>query len=667
MFCSNCGNNLNQDGTCSYCSTVKTIPNNNSMDKKQKNILIGMASLVVALFLVLVVQSILGVSVLDTEDNGPKTRTIMIYMVGSNLESDSGIATSDLDSIDPALVDLDNVKVLLYTGGTKRWHNFVSNEENAIYELKSDGFEKVKTYEKLNMGDSETLSEFINYSYDNYKTKKYDLIFYNHGGAIDGAIYDDFSNDNLSLSEFREALSNTPFKKNKKLETVLFRTCLNGTLEVASIFAPFADYLVASEEVTNGAKGTSVLDFLNNISIDDSTVDYGKKYITSYDNQMQNIFVPLDHPMMYSIIDLSKIEKLNKELNSFISSIDLNKNYSNIVKLRAGLFQFGYSYYNDGTYDMVDLYSLVEGLQKYAGSDATKLLNLINETVVYNWSSSDEFHGLSIYFPYRGSKQIQNKWLDSYSNYNMPSNYNKFINDFSSYSTSKKSSSFANFSNKNSVKIENKNEFSLELTDQQREDYADSIYILFNKQDNGMYKVAYSSDNATLDGNVLRTNISNNLIKVVDTSTSEDAYLMIAERMKDGKKSVTTGAVLTDVENTDPFKITATTAFFEFKEDGTPYVSSYIQLENGKASGSVVDTSEYQYVSLLASDYKILDENGNYTEEWDNEGVIKGVELKLKDVAFKRATLDDNGEYYCIFKIQDIYGNVYYSDLMHLN
>ena len=70
---------------------------------------------------------------------------------------------------------------------------------------------------------------------------------------------------------------------------------------------------------------------------------------------------------------------------------------------------------------------------------------------------------------------------------------------------------------------------------------------------------------------------------------------------------------------------------------------------------------------FVLSARKILDENGNYTEEWDNEGVIKGVELKLKDVAFKRATLDDNGEYYCIFKIQDIYGNVYYSDLMHLN
>lgn len=668
MFCSNCGNYLNQDGTCSNCSNVPFQPvssgSNNSFNKKQKNILFGMASAVFLLLIVLIVQSLFGTATLTDNYDGPVSRTVMIYMVGSNLESDSAIATADISSIDPNLVDLDNVKILLYTGGTEKWHNFVSNNENAIYELKSSGFEKVKIYNKLNMGDSNTLSEFINYGYDNYKTDKYDLIFYNHGGAIDGAIYDDFTNDNLDLGEFKEALTNSPFNSKNRLEAVLFRTCLNGTLEVANIFSSFADYLIASEEVTNGSGYTSVLNFLNDINKNDNAIDYGKKYISSYEEQMNSMFIPLDLPKMYSIIDLSKIKDLNKELNSFISSIDLDKNYSSIVKLRASLFQFGYSYYDDGSFDMVDLYSLIDGLSKYSNKDATSLLKLIKETVVYNWASSDNFYGLSVYFPYRGSKQIQKSFLDSYSAYGMAGSYTKLIGDFSNYSTSNKQSSFSSFSANSSAKIENKNEFSLELTDEQRNDYADSIYILFSKQENGKYKAAYSSDNATLEGNTLRTNISNNLIKLVDKTDNTEVFLMIVERMKEGKKSVTTGAVLTNV---DDFNVTGATAFFEFDDNEKPYVSSYIQLGDGKVSGSVIDTNDYQYAAFLASDYKVLDENGKYTGNLDNEGIISGYELKLEDIDFKRASLDDNEDYYIVFKIVDIYGNVYYSDFMHLD
>lgn len=666
MFCSKCGNILNQDGTCNNCNNIIS-NNSNSFNKKQKNILLVMGLVVVILFISLVVQSILGASILsDVEDNGPKTRTIMIYMVGSNLESESHIASSDIDAIDEEFVDIDNVKVLLYTGGTTKWHNFVSNEENAIYELKSTGFEKVKTFQKLNMGDASTLAEFINYSYDNYKTDKYNLVFYNHGGAIDGAIYDDFSNDNLSLVEFKEALDKTPFKKSENLETILFRTCLNGTLEIANIFEPYADYLIASEEVTNGSRITSVLNYLNDITPDDKTIDYGKKFIAAYDNQMQQLKVPKNYPMMYSIIDLSKMSKLKKELNKFISSIDLDAHYSDIVRLRANLYQFGYSFHDEAAYDMVDLYSLIEGLSQYSTVGGDTLLNIIDESIVYNWSTEDKFHGLSVYFPFRGSKMIQQSFLNEYSNYDVSSNYTKFISSFSEYKNSNKTSSFANFSNKDTVKVENKNEFSLTLTDQQRDDYADSYYILFNKQENGLFKVAYSSDNAELSGNTLKTNISNNLIKIVDKSDNESDYLMVVERMKDGKKSVTTGVVFTSFAD-GRMGSAATTAYFDFDENNEPYVSSYVTIGEEKSSGAIINPEDYDYAAFLASDYQVLDENGNYTGNLDNQGVVKGYELKIENLGFKRATLDDNDDYYCVFAIMDIYGNIYYSKFLHLD
>ena len=130
----------------------------------------------------------------------------MIYMSPSNLEYDSGIASADLEAIDGSKVDLDNVNVLVYTGGTKRWKNsYVKNTENAIFKLTKDGFEKIETFDKLNLGDAETLYSFLDYGYKNFKTDEYDLILYNHGAATQGAIIDDFNSDMLTLDEFDKA------------------------------------------------------------------------------------------------------------------------------------------------------------------------------------------------------------------------------------------------------------------------------------------------------------------------------------------------------------------------------------------------------------------------------------------------------------------------------
>ena len=52
--------------------------------------------------------------------NSGVSRTVMIYMVGSNLESTNGLASSDLASIKNKD---SNTKVLLIAGGTNKWDN----------------------------------------------------------------------------------------------------------------------------------------------------------------------------------------------------------------------------------------------------------------------------------------------------------------------------------------------------------------------------------------------------------------------------------------------------------------------------------------------------------------------------------------------------------------
>ena len=86
------------------------------------------------IFFILVVGAVLYL--FKGNDVGDKTRTIMIYMSGSDLESKAGAATSDINAIIPNEVDLSSLNIILYTGGSTTWHNdLIENNENAIYEL----------------------------------------------------------------------------------------------------------------------------------------------------------------------------------------------------------------------------------------------------------------------------------------------------------------------------------------------------------------------------------------------------------------------------------------------------------------------------------------------------------------------------------------------------
>ena len=51
--------------------------------------------------------------------------TIMIYMIGSDLESQNGMATADLNEMLYAAPDNGNINMFIQTGGCKRWRNSI--------------------------------------------------------------------------------------------------------------------------------------------------------------------------------------------------------------------------------------------------------------------------------------------------------------------------------------------------------------------------------------------------------------------------------------------------------------------------------------------------------------------------------------------------------------
>lgn len=628
---------------------------------------------------IIVISLIIGIIILIGGNNKSISRTIMIYMVGADLESKNGLATVNLDSINYNSMDNENINVVLIAGGATKWHNdYINSNETSIYELKTNGFQKVHQQSTQNMGDPQTLSNFLNYVYDNYKTDEYDLIFWNHGAAILGSELDELTDDILTLAEFKVAFSNSTLGKEKKLETISFATCLNGTIEVASTLKDYAEYLIASEEITVGSRYGNVLSFINNIKKSDTAIDYGKKFINAYKEQMSSIKsmynsygVIYDIYSTYSVVDLSKIGELEKSVNDMFEDININSNYNTIAKVRSNLYQYAS---DSPGYDMVDLYNLIDGIKDISPNKANKVLKSIENAVVYNWATNSQSRGLSIYFPYKGTTKYKNAFLQIYNTFPNIKQYNNFISNFSSIqSSSYKAFSFA--SNKTDLKSNGESsDFSLELTDEQKEGFAKANYIVFRDNKDGNYLPVYKGNEVSLKGNTLSANIKNKQLKIIATDDNTENIITLFEaEITDKYIKYDTIVTLEDFssESVANWKMeTATISLIYNKETKKTAIGNVsLNSSNEKLPGGVVfvDLNDYTNIVFASSSYKIQDENGNYNENWESNGVIEGIEVNVGNFEFEQQNFDDGYDYYCVFRIYDVDNNYYYSKLVKMN
>ena len=666
MICNRCGREISNVSTfCPFCGNQINIVNsqnnqNSFKEKKKKNILLSKKQQIIIFSLLGVITLLLGALLILPNND---TRTVMLYIVGSDLETDNGIVTADLDAIDPSKIDLDKTNILLYTGGTKEWHNFISNKENAIYILKDNGFEKLEAQKQLNLGDPGTLSSFLKYGYENYKADKYDLILYDHGGALDGAIYDDFSNDNLSLEDMSKALNDSPFNKKNKLDAVLFRTCLNGTWEIANTFKDFSDYLIASEEISYGSGITNVLGFLNNVYPKDNGLVFGKKYIDSYEVQMETIDKLEMLLRTYSVIDLSKLDNLNKELDKYIQGIDITKNYKNISLARSNLYQYGST--ESSFYDTVDLYELVNSLSKYATSDVNSLLMAINNAIKYNMSNSENSHGLSIYFPYNANKGAKKMFLKVYENLNYSQEYKKFINTFNNMQQSPSGYSFS-FDGNKITSNEDRTGFSMELSDEQLETFSIGLFAIFERDPEhpDYYKLLFSSDDTTLDNKILTANINNMMLKINNDDDNFEYIKTFYRKKNNNIRTVDATLYRKDADFSDDNYMNSVTLMISNDSNNPSVFAAKLKSKNERIDGTLLDLNDFDKVEMWNGTYKILDDNGNYTDEWESAPSVSGYSDNLSELELKNSGLDKGDNYYGLFILNDIYGNTSYSKLI---
>lgn len=576
------------------------------------------------------------------KSGGYKYRTFMMYMVGSDLESSGSIATFDLNDIKGSNIDLDNINVLLMVGGSKKWHNFVSEDEIAIYELTKSGFKKVKSSSPVNMGSAATLSSFIEYVHNNYESEKYDMVFWNHGFGAIGLEHDEISDDFISIVELNEVFAASPFKDNK-LELVIFNNCLAGNVHFASVMKNYAEYMVASEEVMYVGSVIDRLNFLNEVEKDDDGYDIGLAYVNKSDesiNKLNKLGKNLDSTL--SIIDLSKVDELEENINNYFGSIDLDNNYRLISIARRKTHTYGKE--DNNAYDTVDLYELTESLKLFSDKDITESLqDSLKETVKYNSAYNEYSNGLAIYFPYYGNTEYITSHLYAFDKL-WDNDYIDFINSYYSLSSSAKRAHRAGSDDeilylKNNITNEN-DTVKIELTNEEKEAYQKANIYVFEK-DNDKYQLLLKSDDLYLENN----NLVFDQYKLLKTSNSKTISSIYSNGIYKVYGKYNDSDVIVKIEN----------------QNGEGKISDVLVDSGNKPTGGFIDYNG-EDISFSKVKYNILD-NDKIIEDWEESIEKELIDNKNIDIMIVGESLNNC---YVLIELFDVNNDVYYSKLTEI-
>ena len=341
----------------------------------------------------------------------PGSWAVYWYLCGSDLETNYGCATYDL--IEMLEADLpENVEVVIQTGGADIWQNDTMDASKIQRWLcDSQGLYLVDEQPLANMGDAQTLYDFLNFAQYNFPAEKTAVLFWNHGGgSVTGASFDEnYSFDSLNLLEMYAAFDAVwpADKSNPALELVGFDTCLMATIDVAAAFQPFAKYLAASEEVEPG-NGWYYTGWLSDLAAnpDMTGEELGISMCTSYYEGCEA--AGTQGQTTLSLTDLTRLGGLLKAYESFgqealEAAVEDPAFFAELGRAASQSENYGGNTRDQGYTNMVDLGHLARQTAWMLPS-AQGVTDALEDCIVYkvNGPYRREATGLSCFYSYNG-------------------------------------------------------------------------------------------------------------------------------------------------------------------------------------------------------------------------------------------------------------------------
>lgn len=352
-----------------------------------------------------------------------------------------------LDNLETATTNSDlTVLVLLdgdLNGDTRRYN--VQPDGNY-----TDGVNRWSMGE-LDMGDPQTLSDFITWARDNYPARHYYLAVADHGRGTTGIAWDDTNGSTfITVAELRTALQNATSNGSDPLDVLHYDACLMGMLENAYQIQDYADYLIASEN-----EGWSVFAYdryAAQVTSDTTPEQLATAIVDEYYTALTEF--PNDYPLTISALHMGQAGAAEDAVSTLATALQtgLNANKYYVSNSRDATQKFDSRDYcvidnNDEYLDLYDFARLIKQNHPDASvkNAAQGVMDAVNMLVIaehhhsgYVQCDSDTFywdlddaHGVSIYFP-----PASNGWgYDDYMGhvsfrYTVDGQWDEFLQDY---------------------------------------------------------------------------------------------------------------------------------------------------------------------------------------------------------------------------------------------
>ncbi len=384
----------------------------------------------IALFLAAVMLLSLAFSASSpraSADDGLADSTIIVYMIGADLELNYAAGSVDIYEMMTSGFDFAHNNLVVITGGTEYWWMGESNPELDIpndslcfLEIEENGFEIADEYYACDMADPDILSSCLDVCVEEFPARSYGLILWDHGGGPMGGYGVDYLfGDMLSMAELVQALDDSPFGPDNKLAFLGFDACMMSSVEVAWLLQDYAEYLIASEELEPGSGWDyCFLGRLKSGPLDG--VDVGKHTVETYqDYYLNNSDEYSFRTISLACWDLSYCDQLEEEIDALFSQLSTELAagaYYELVQSRYEVFPVPCR--ANGLLDMIDLWDLAVKFAPFCPDETAAIMSTVGQMEKASWFGTDRQHGLSIYFPMDVPEYyLEGSWLTDYTPY----------------------------------------------------------------------------------------------------------------------------------------------------------------------------------------------------------------------------------------------------------
>lgn len=349
------------------------------------------------------------------------TWAIYWYLCGSDLETEGGYATADLEEVMSVTLP-ENVTMVIQTGGAKQWQwKEIPSDKLGRFVYKGSEMRRVANLPQASMGDPDTLADFLTFCRTEYPADRTMLILWGPGtGSCGGVCYDrNFGDDCLTIPEIGAALSKAmkPSSWFPPMEFIGFDTGMSASIDLAAALQGYTRYMIASENIES-APGWDYRGVLTKLSADAGmdSQSFGRILCDSYYEACAD--QSLGAEATISLLDVGKLDVLLDAYEKFgreagkCGKAEGNVFYSAFSRGACRADHYGGNTPSSGFFDMADLADLAEQNRSILPDSAEEVINAVQSCVVYQRTGSARTgaHGVSCFYPYSGSMERYDRY-----------------------------------------------------------------------------------------------------------------------------------------------------------------------------------------------------------------------------------------------------------------